>query len=132
MSKVRAMLIRILTKGLMASGLQVLFYFIALYVLWYSTVSLFRPDNIKIDDLAVSTSVLLFAIIVTLQNLMSSIINKKWVTNFLFVFSIIVYLIGWGEDIKSFPYSVTIFIIVGLLSLSIKFYLDIRIDTYLE
>jgi hypothetical protein len=132
MSKVRAMLIRILTKGLMASGLQVLFYFIALYVLWYSTVSIFRPDNIKIDDLAVSTSVLLFAIIVTLQNLMSSIINKKWVTNFLFVFSIIVYLIGWGEDIKSFPYSVTIFIIVGLLSLSIKFYLDIRIDTYLE
>jgi hypothetical protein len=126
------MLIRILTKGLMASGLQVLFYFIALYVLWYSTVSIFRPDNIKIDDLAVSTSVLLFAIIVTLQNLMSSIINKKWVTNFLFVFSIIVYLIGWGEDIKSFPYSVTIFIIVGLLSLSIKFYLDIRIDTYLE
>jgi hypothetical protein len=110
----------------------VLFYFIALYVLWYSTVSIFRPDNIKIDDLAVSTSVLLFAIIVTLQNLMSSIINKKWVTNFLFVFSIIVYLIGWGEDIKSFPYSATIFIIVGLLSLSIKFYLDIRIDTYLE
>jgi hypothetical protein len=132
MSKVRAMLIRILTKGLMASGLQVLFYFIALYVLWYSTVSIFRPDNIKIDDLAVSTSVLLFAIIVTLQNLMSSIINKKWVTNFLFVFSIIVYLIGWGENIKSFPYSATIFIIVGLLSLSIKFYLDIRIDTYLE
>jgi hypothetical protein len=132
MSKVRAMLIRILTKGLMASGLQVLFYFIALYVLWYSTVSIFRPDNIKIDDLAVSTSVLLFAFIVTLQNLMSSIINKKCVTNFLFVFSIIVYLIGWGEDIKSFPYSATIFIIVGLLSLSIKFYLDIRIDTYLE
>jgi hypothetical protein len=132
MIKVRAMLIRILTKGLMASGLQVLFYFIALYVLWYSTVSIFRTDNIKIDDLAVGTSVLLFAIIVTLQNLMSSIINKKWVTNFLFVFSIIVYLIGWGEDIKSFPYSATIFIIVGLLSLSIKFYLDIRIDTYLE
>lgn len=126
------MLTRVLTKGLMASGLQVVFYFTALYVLWYLTAPFIRPENIKISDLAVGTSVLLFAIIVTLQNLVSSIINKKGITIFLFVVAVTIYLIVWGEDIKSFPFSATVYIIVGLLSLSIKLFIDNKIDKYLE
>ncbi|MBE7440825.1 MAG: hypothetical protein HS119_00005, partial [Flavobacteriales bacterium] len=126
------MLTRILTKGLLASGLQVLFYFVALYVFWYSTVAFFRPDNREISDLAVGTSIPLFAIIVTVQNLASSIINRKWVTIILFVLTVTIYLIGWGEDINSFPFSATIFILVGLLSLTLKFYIDKKIDNYAD
>ncbi len=126
------MLTRILTKGLLASGLQVLVYFVALYVFWYLTVAFFRPVNREISDLAVAISIPLFAIIVTVQNLMSSIINRKWFTITLFVLTVIIYLIGWGENINSFPFSAVIFILVGLLSLTLKFYIDKNIDDYAD
>ncbi|MBN8697520.1 MAG: hypothetical protein J0L87_13395 [Bacteroidetes bacterium] len=126
------MLKRILTKGLLASGIQVLFYFIALYILWYSTVGFFRPVNREISELAVDISIPLFAIMVTVQNLATSIVNRKWLTVTLFVFTMTIYLIGWGEDINSFPFSATIFIITGILSLSLKFYIDKKIDSYTD
>ena len=124
------MIKRILLYGLVVSGLQSVIYLISSCFVWLIAQIIFEPENASISDYPIIYTLILFWFIVTFQNVIATIFNKKWLTISLFVLTCVIYLIGWGEDLNSFPFQAIVFIISGLLSLTIRFYLDKRVQLW--
>jgi len=119
---------RIVAKGLLSSFVQIIIYYLAINLVWFIGKIFYKPPTLYIDTFALVLSLELFGVIIIIQNVISAAVNKKWLTITMFILAIIVYIIGWGEDINSFPFSTVIFLIAGLFALTIKFFIDKQID----
>ena len=62
--------------------------------------------------------------IISVQNLLTSIINRKWFTWTGIIIVLVIYSIGWGEDFNSWPERTTIFLIVGFSVVLVKIRMD--------
>lgn len=112
---------------MLASLLQVVVYYLLIFVLWNIERIFQAPkDSDFTTDFAVIMSVILFSIIIFIQNFLIEIFNKNIFTYSLFLIVIVIYTLGWGEDIFSFPFKTFIFLIAGFTSLTIKFLIDIN------
>ena len=126
------MLKRIILYGIIVSGLQSLIYLMSSCFVWLIAQIIFKPENASISDYPIIYTLILFCVIVTFQNLIATIFNKNWLTIALYVLTCVIYLIGWGEDLNSFPFQAIVFIISGLFSLTIRFYLDKRVQLWTQ
>ena len=121
------MIKRMMIFGVLASLLQVVVYLLLIFVLWNIDIVFHNSkESDFITDFAVITSVILFSIIIFVQNLLLEVFNKNIFTCSLFIIVLVIYTIGWGENIFSSPFKTFIFLIAGLTSLTIKFLIDIK------
>lgn len=119
---------RILTKGFLASIIQIGVYYMTINLLWFIGKIFYTPPTNYIDSFALILSLELFGIIVSIQNLITATFNKKWLTLTMLFLAFLIYVFGWGEDIVSFPFTTIVFILAGLFALTIKFFIDNEID----
>ncbi len=119
------MIKRIILFGVLASLLQLVFYFTTTFVLWHliSAFYKFRGDWANF----VVFSVFLFGFLLFVQNILIEIINKKWNVILLFIFILIIYIIGWGEDYDGWPIYTILVLITGSTTLLLKFVFDLNI-----
>ena len=78
-------------------------------------------DRAFISDYGLVVGTTLFFVIVTIQNISTTLINKKWFTWTAFILATIFYIIGWGEDYLSWPVTTVLFSFVGITVLASKF-----------
>lgn len=118
------MIKRIMSFGILVSLIQLAFYSITTFIFWQLIAIFheFRGDWESFITLYVS----LFGILIFFQNILIEIINKKWNVIFLFLFTLIIYFIGWGEDFKGWPTKTILILITGTTTLSIKFIFDLN------
>jgi len=119
------MIKRLLIFGLFVSGIQVLLYYLMLRLVQFGQ-SFFMTDSDRafISNYGLVIGTTLFFVIVTIQNISTTLVNRKWFTWTAFILSTIFYFIGWGEDYFSWPVTTTLFLIVGVFALTSKFYID--------
>jgi hypothetical protein len=122
------MIKRLLIFGLFVSGIQVLLYYLMLRLVQFGQ-SFFMTDSDRafISNYGLIVGTTLFFVIVTIQNISTTLVNKKWFTWTAFILSTILYFIGWGEDYFSWPVTTILFLIVGVFALTSKFYIDTKL-----
>jgi hypothetical protein len=81
-------------------------------------------DRAFISDYGLIIGTTLFFFIVTIQNISTTLINKKWFTRTAFILATVFYFIGWGEDYFSWPVTTILFLFVGITVLTSKFIID--------
>ena len=115
---------RIILFGVLASLIQLVFYFTTTFILWnlISAFYKFRGDWMNF----VVFSVFLFGFLLFVQNILIEIINKKWNVILLFIIILIIYIIGWGEDYVGWPIKTILILITGLTTLFLKFVFDLN------
>ena len=87
---------RLIVFGLLTGLLQTLTYCLALAVVWYIWKHVDEQYEYgPMAGFAVIISVMVFALIVTMQNTITTIVNKKWLTNLLATLAAC--LIGWSQ-----------------------------------
>ena len=119
--------------GLITAIFQTFIYCMLLTIAWY-LLGLFdkQYEYGPVAGFAIIADVLLFLLIVTLQNGISTIVNKKWLTGSLFIVSI--GLISWAEFYclidrsKEHSLRLILLLFAGFTALIIKF----PIDTFLK
>jgi hypothetical protein len=122
------MIKRLLIFGLFVSGIQVLLYYLMLRLVQFGQ-SFFMTDSDRafISDYGLVIGTTLFFVIVTIQNISTTLVNKKWFTWTAFILSTVFYFIGWGEDYFSWPVTTILFLIVDVFALTSKFYIDTKL-----
>jgi hypothetical protein len=119
------MIKRILVNGLLVSMIQIAIYFVLLKsIQFFQTFTITENHRELISNFHLEISTILFSAIVAIQNISTTLINKKWYTWTGFSFAIFFYLVGWGEDLNSWPIKTLLFLLVGIFTLSMKFYID--------
>ena len=119
------MMKRIMLFGILASLIQLVFYSIMTLILWHSIDVFYKfKDDWKSF---IVLSVPLFGVLIFFQNILIEIINKKWNVIFLFLFILIIYLIGWGEDLDSWPTKTVLILTTGTITLVLKFIFDLNL-----
>ncbi len=110
--------------GVLASLLQLAFYITTTFMLWHLIAAFykFRSDW----ETFVWLTVPLFGFLLFFQNLIIEIINKKWKVILLFIFILIIYVVGWGEDYKGWPINTILILTTGLTILLLKFIFDLN------
>jgi hypothetical protein len=118
------MIKRIMIFGVLASLLQLAFYITTTFMLWHLIAAFykFRSDW----ETFVWLTVPLFGFLLFFQNLIIEIINKKWKVILLFIFILILYVVGWGEDYKGWPINTILILTTGLTILLLKFIFDLN------
>ncbi len=124
---------RLLLHGLLTSVIQTLTYCLGLIITWCILRLLDKQyEYLPTAGFAVLFCILLFAIFVTLQNIITTIVNKKWLTLLLFILTTCLIslvelycLIDWK---KEYSLRIILNLIAGLMALIIKF----PIDTFLK
>jgi hypothetical protein len=118
---------RILFQFLIGTIVQLILYLGILYlakvILAFST----EDRYILMSHYGIQLSAIILTMILLVQNLLTSIINRKWFTWTGILIVLVIYSIGWGEDFNSWPERTTIFLIVGFSVVLVK----IRIDSIL-
>jgi hypothetical protein len=120
---------RILIFGLLASGLQLLIYFLVLFLIRLLGILFSNPDIIS--EYGLYLSIIIFGIMLIIQNLLTTIINRNWFTWTTIILTLLIYFIGWGEDFNSWPVKTIIYLIFGTLTIFSKFYLDRHLANYM-
>jgi hypothetical protein len=110
--------------GILTSLLQLGFYTMTTYVLWH-LIAVFHEFRGNLDSF-IERSVPLFCFLLLSQNIIIEIINRKWSLIFLFLFIIIIYYIGWGEDIYGWPTQTILILITGSITFLLKFIFDLN------
>ena len=119
------MLKRLLIKGLGTSVLQIVIYIILLYVGAVIANILDRPTHRSVDrGLTIYFSLLLFASVVLILNIVTALVGKKRFTYIGIGLTLTFYIIGWGEDFNRYPYKTMYLLIMGGLSLILKLPID--------
>lgn len=119
------MIKRFLIFGLFVSGIQVLLYYLMLRLVQFGqSFFMTEKDRAFISDYGLVIGTTLFFVIVTIQNISTALINKKWFTWTAFVLATFFYIIGWGEDYLSWPVTTVLFLFVGITVLASKFTID--------
>lgn len=121
---------RILIFGLLASGLQLLSYFLVLFLLRLLGILFSNSDFIS--DYGLYLSIIIFGIMLLVQNVLTTIINRNWFTWTCIVLTLLIYFIGWGEDFNSWPVMTIIYLIFGTLTILSKFYIDRQLANYID
>lgn len=119
------MIKRFLIFGLFVSGIQVLLYYLMLRLVQFGqSFFMTEKDRAFISDYGLVIGTTLFFVIVTIQNISTALINKKWFTWTAFVLVTFFYIIGWGEDYLSWPVTTVLLLFVGITVLASKFTID--------
>jgi hypothetical protein len=113
------MLRRILVYGILCSVIQVVLYASLLFLCRCYFLLALHDDYF--DAFVISIAVALFAVIIIVQNILSSIINKKIFEFTLFGMVVIFFVWGWGEDYAYWPVPTTVSIAVSIFSLASYF-----------
>ena len=118
------MIKRIMIFGVLASLLQLVFYVTTTFIVWHliSAFYKFRGDWTNF----VVFSVFLFGLLLFVQNILIEIIIKKWNVILLFIITLIIYIIGWGEDYEGWPVYTILVLITGSTTLLLKFVFDLN------
>jgi len=122
---------RFLIYGLLGSIIQVAIYTVLLKLIQGFQTLIFTKNHreiISFFDLQIS--IFVFITIVTIQNISTTLINKKWFTKTAFGFATLLCVVSWGEDLKTCPIKTTLYLLVGIFTLSIKFYIDKRLTSW--
>ncbi len=116
---------RFLIFGLFVSVIQVLLYYLMLRLVQFGQ-SFFMTETNRafISDYGLVIGTTLFFVIVTIQNISTTLVNKKWFTWTAFTLATTFYFIGWGEDYFSWPVTTVLFLFVGIRILASKFFID--------
>lgn len=115
---------RIMIFGILASLLQLGFYIMTTYVFWH-LIAVFHEFRGDLESFIV-LSVPLFGLFLLFQNILIEIINKKSSLIFLFLFILIIYYIGWGEDIYGWPTQTILILITGSITFLLNFIFDLN------
>jgi hypothetical protein len=115
---------RIMIFGILASLLQLGFYTITSYLLWH-LIALFQDFRGDSENFF-ALSVLLYGFLLFSQNILIEVINRKRSLIFLFLSIIIIYYIGWGEDIYGWPTQTILILISGSVTYLLKFIFDLN------
>lgn len=118
------MIKRIILFGVLVSLLQLVFYFTTTFILWH-LISVFYEFRGDWENFVVF-SVFLFGFLLFFQNILIEIINKKWNVISLFIFILIIYVIGWGEDYNGWPIKTILVLTTGSTTLLLKFVFDLN------
>lgn len=119
------MIKRILLFGLLATVIQITFYFLFLKLIQFvQTITITDIHREYISNYGIELSVVIFTVILIVQNITTALINKKWFTWTALTLVTIFYLIGWGEGLNSWPVKTVLFLLVGILTLISKFSID--------
>ena len=123
------MLKRLIIFGLLTSVLQTLMYCLTLIIVWY--ILGFFDNQYEYGPMAgfaVMFLVFLFLIIVTLQNIITTIVSNKWLTIMLFILTFciisLVEFYGFIDKSREYLLRTILILIAGLVSLIIKFPID--------
>lgn len=118
---------RILIFGFIVSIIEVFLYFIILnifFIIKYLIKDIIIEDSLI--DYAMILSLYIFSLLIITRNILIEIINKKSFLVIIYAISLIIYLIGWGEDLNSFPMKATIYLLSGFLVLTFKLLFDLN------
>lgn len=117
---------RIIIFGILGSFIQVLVYY-ALIILFWSIAKIFY--NPKCTDigwgLTIQYSVYVFFVILLIQNILIEVKNKYNLLKYFYFISIFVFILS-VQNIKHFPYKSILLFLAGIITLSLKFYLDCK------
>jgi hypothetical protein len=130
------MIKRILINGLLTTVVQIVFYVIILYLFATFGALIFDSQGFAkgIENIGYSVimSVLLLGTILLPVNLILSIINKKVWTFGLLTIVAAIYFIAWIEDFSNWPWTTVLFLLVGLTTIYLKFFLDKKLEGLLN
>lgn len=119
------MIKRLLMFGLLASVIQVMFYLLILKTMQLvQAITITEEHKEYISNYGITLSVIIFIAIVTLQNISTTLINRKWFTWTALILVTTFYFVGWGEGINSWPIKTILFLIAGIVTLTSKFLID--------
>lgn len=124
----RFMIKRIMIFGILASLLQVVVYYLLIFILWNVGKKFHTP--IKTDftwGLMILYSTYVFGIIAVIQNSLIEILYKKKIIIYLFIVSLISFTLVI-QNFENLPFKTLILFISGLIALLIKLYLDFKIS----
>lgn len=114
--------------GILASLLQVVVYYLLILILWNVGKKIHTP--IKTDfswGLMIRYSIYIFGIITVIQNLLVEILYKKKNIIYLYILSVITFTLTI-QNFANLPFKTLLLVVSGLISLSIKLYLDFKIS----
>ena len=104
--------------------IQLLIYYILIYVTHIVEDLLGPTGHIEgywWGDYLVLTSMMLFSIMLLTQNITSALINVRYISYALTIIVLLLYVIGWGEDIRYWPVRTTFYLVFGLVVLGLKY-----------
>jgi len=122
------MIKRILIFGVLISLLQILIYYALILIFWNIGKLFYTP--IKTDftwSLTVLYSTYIFALIIMIQNILIEILFKNNLRIYLYIGALTTFVLS-VQNFVFWPLKTLILIISGIIVLSIKLYLDHKID----
>ena len=123
------MFIRLLKFGFIGSILQILFYWF-FYKLVQTISSLFSNSNF-ISDAGLVYSIGLFGFILLAQNIFVSMVNNKKFTRTMIYCTSALIVLAWSEDLDSRPYSTICCMLISIVTILSKTYIDKFLSYYL-
>ena len=118
---------RLMLFGFLASLLQVIVYYFIIFFLWNVGRLFYIPRSTDyIYDFNIIMSITLFCFLIFIQNILIEIVNNKKFAAFILIIITTIVIIGWGEDIYSFPFETIILTVSGIITLIIKFLFDLN------
>ena len=117
---------RIMIFGILASLLQVLVYYILVYILW--NVGKKFHTHIKTDftwGLTILYSTYIFGIITIIQNSLIEILHEKNIKIYFFIGALLIFTLI-VQDFAFWPIKTLILIVSGLITLLLKFISDLN------
>ncbi|TDE26858.1 hypothetical protein E0I61_15975 [Flavobacterium ranwuense] len=122
------MIKRIMIFGILASLIQVMNYYFLIFILWNVGKFFHTPTKTGFTwGLTILYSTYIFGITTIIQNSLIEILYKKNIRIYLFFGALITFTLA-VENFNFWPIKTLILTISGLVTLSIKFYLDHKID----
>jgi hypothetical protein len=105
------MIKRLLINGLLTTGLQIIIYYAVLYFGWTIGKLIHEPTKLTLIEaiefgLLIKLSLILFGTMLLVTNVVASLFNNKVLTWGLLCIMTLLYLIGWGEDFDSWPWTI--------------------------
>lgn len=122
---------RLLINGIAVTILQTLIHYLLMNITW---LAVFRGkeealvDNIG-GDFGVVSSTIVFAMFVTITNILTAVINRNsWTWGLLGLLALL-YSLAWIEDFSSWPFRAIVAILIGLVSIFINVPINARLTT---
>ena len=127
------MFIRLLKFGFIGTIVQLLLYYLLLISFQFiQTIFRLTESREFIENYDIGMSLITLGYLLLFQNILNAIVNRKWLTITMFIFTTLIILIGWGEDFISWPIKTSIFILINLVALYSKCFIDKKLSEYLK
>lgn len=110
--------------------IQLFSYIILLYILEFFEDRYFPTYYILyLGNLGTIVEIIFFAILILSINILSSIVNRKWLTRLTITTAIIIYFVYWITDFDKEPYKTFGLLIIGIGVLLSKLYIDKKLKS---